>query len=78
MQAFQQAAQAQGFAFTALPRANGMSARQQLQEAVGDSEYFLAVLPDGTRLVHPISRDERHPLDFGRQVVAQLAGTPEK
>ncbi len=77
-QAFQQAAQAQGFAFTALPKATGKAARQQLQEAVGESEYFLAILPDGSSLVHCISREERHPLDFGRLVVAQLAGTPDK
>ncbi|KAL0053002.1 hypothetical protein WJX82_011315 [Trebouxia sp. C0006] len=77
-QAFQQAAQAQGFAFTALSKAVGKASRSQLQEVVGDSEYFLAILPDGSRLVHPISREERHPLDFGRQVVAQLAGTPDR
>ncbi|KAL3157811.1 hypothetical protein ABBQ32_012233 [Trebouxia sp. C0010 RCD-2024] len=77
-QAFQQAAQAQGFAFTALTKATGKAARQQLLEAVGESEYFLAILPDGSSLVHCISREERHPLDFGRLVVAQLAGTPDK
>ncbi|KAL0037433.1 hypothetical protein WJX79_008053 [Trebouxia sp. C0005] len=77
-QAFQQAAQAQGFAFTALSKAVGKASRSQLQEVVGDSEYFLAILPDGSRLVHPITREERHPLDFGRQVVAQLAGTPDR
>ena len=78
LQAFQQAAQAQGFAFTALSKAVGKASRSQLQEVVGDSEYFLATLPDGSRLVHPITREERHPLDFGRQVVAQLAGTPDR
>ena len=78
LQAFQQAAQAQGFAFSSLPKVAGKASRTQLQEVVGESEYFLAILPDGSRLVHPISREERHPLDFGRQVVAQLAGTPDR
>ena len=78
MQAFQQAAQGQGFAFTALPKVLGKAGRQQLQEVVGESEYLLVTLPDGSRLVHTITRDERHPLDFGRHIVAQLAGTPEK
>ena len=78
LQAFQQAAQAQGFAFTTLSKAVGKASRSQLQEVVGDSEYLLAILPDGSRLVHPITREERHPLDFGRQVVAQLAGTPDR
>lgn len=78
MQAFQQAAQAQGFAFTSLPHTPGKASRSQLQEVVGDSEYFLVILPDGGRLVHPITREERHPLDFGRQVAAQLAGTPDR
>ena len=78
LQAFQQAAQALGFAFTVLPPVSSTEARPQLQEAVGSSEYFLAVLPDGSRLVHPITREERHPLNFGREVVAQLAGEPER
>ena len=76
--AYQQAAQAQGFAFTPLPRTEGKAQRSQLQEAVGQSEYFLAILPDGSRLVHTITREERHPLDFGRQVVAQLSGDPDR
>ena len=78
LQALQQAAQALGFAFTVLSATSSAEARPQLQEAVGSSEYFLAVLPDGSRLVHPISREERHPLNFGREVVAQLAGVPER
>ena len=78
LQAFQQAGQAQGFTFSSLPKIEATAARKQLQEAVGQSEYFLAILPDGSKLVHTITRDERHPLDFGRQVVAQLDGRPDR
>lgn len=46
--------------------------------AVGDGEYFVALLPDGSRLVHPIAYGERFPLNFGREVLAELAGVPEK
>ncbi len=35
---------------------------------MGDGEYFVAVLPDGSRLVHAITRGEKHPLNFGREV----------
>lgn len=46
--------------------------------AVGDGEYFVALLPDGSRLVHPIAYGERFPLNFGREVFAELAGVPER
>lgn len=46
--------------------------------AVGEGEYFLALLPDGSRLVHPIAYGERFPLNFGREVLAQLAGVPQR
>ena len=41
---------------------------------VGDGEYFLALLPDGGRLVHPIAYGERFPLDFGRKVRCGASG----
>jgi hypothetical protein len=48
----------------------GEAGREALRTVVGDGEYFLATLPDGTRLVHSITRGERHPLSFGREVRA--------
>lgn len=41
-------------------------------------EYFMAVLPGGVRLVRPIARGERWPLNLGREVLAKLAGVPER
>lgn len=38
----------------------------------------MALLPDGSRLVHPIAYGERFPLNFGREVFAELAGVPER
>ena len=46
--------------------------------AVGESEYFVALLPDGGRLVHPIAYGERFPLNYGREVLAELAGVPHR
>jgi hypothetical protein len=46
--------------------------------AVGEGEYFLALLPDGSRLVHPIAFGERFPLNYGREVLAELAGVPHR
>ena len=36
---------------------------------VGNGEFFLLLLPDGGRLVHPIAMGERFPLNFGREVI---------
>jgi hypothetical protein len=57
-----------------LPAATGEAARDALRAAVGEGEYFAALLPDGSRLVHPIPFGQRFPLDFGRQALAELAG----
>lgn len=46
--------------------------------AVAEGEYFLTLLPDGSRLVHPIAHGERFPLAFGREVLAELVGAPER
>ena len=35
---------------------------------VANGEFFLLLLPDSTRLVHPIAMGERFPLNFGREV----------
>lgn len=52
---FERKAAQQGFELTHLPPARGEGARDALRAAVGDGEYFLALLPDGSRLVHPIA-----------------------
>ena len=36
---------------------------------VANGEFFLLLLPDGGRLVHPIAMGERFPLNFGREVI---------
>ena len=75
---FKAAAARHGFALTLLPPATGEAAREAVRAVVGDGEYFVAVLPDGSRLVHPIVFGERHPLVYGREVLAELAGVPER
>ena len=52
--------------------------REQMQELVGDMEYILVVLPDGTSLVHPIMRGERIPYNFLRDVLASALGSPDR
>lgn len=54
----------------------GEEGRQALREVVANGEFFLIILPDGTRLVHPIMAGERHPLNFGREVSSPLLHVP--
>jgi hypothetical protein len=49
-----------------------------LQQTVGDSEYFLGILPDGSGLAAHFQMGVKVPMQLGRQVLAQLAGVPER
>lgn len=53
-------------------------ARSALQQVVGDFEYFLGILPDGSGLAAPLNPGFKAPIQLGRQVLAQLAGAPER
>jgi diadenosine tetraphosphate (Ap4A) HIT family hydrolase len=75
---FESVASRYGFGFTRLPPASGQEAKDAITSVVHKGEYFLAFLPDGSRLVHPIAYGERHPLNFGREVLAELAGVPHR
>ncbi|KAL6784615.1 CGL125 [Auxenochlorella protothecoides x Auxenochlorella symbiontica] len=77
-QVFEDRAKAAGFSLTHIPAAAGEAARAALRDVVGDGEYFQAFLPDGSYLVHPIAFGERHPLNYGREVLAELAGVPDR
>ena len=46
----------------------GEAGRAALREAVGDGEYFVAVLPDESRLVQALPRGAKHPINYGREV----------
>ena len=77
--AFEAAAQRAGFAFVALPpQDDAAAAAAQLAAAVGGAEYFAVTLPDGERLVHALGPGERMNMQFGREVLAELLGTPDK
>jgi hypothetical protein len=77
--AFEEAAQRAGFAFLSLPPPPAApEAAAQLAAAVGGAEYFCVTLPDGARLVHPLAQGERMNMQFGREVMAQLLGAPDK
>lgn len=52
--------------------------RSVLQQVVGDFEYFLGILPDGSGLAAPLNPGFKAPIQLGRQVLAQLAGAPER
>lgn len=52
--------------------------RSVLQQVVGDFEYFLGILPDGSGLAAPLNPGFKAPIQLGRQVLAQLAGVPER
>ncbi|KAG2442256.1 hypothetical protein HYH02_009740 [Chlamydomonas schloesseri] len=83
-EAFRAAASAAGYKLEHIPAPpRGTSPDEllkQLKTAVGgpDSEYFMALLPDGSRLVRPLMRGERWPMTLGREVLADLAGVPER
>lgn len=49
----------------------GEQGREALRRVVANGEFFLLTLPDGSRLVHPITAGVRHPLNFGREVCAK-------
>ena len=77
--AFEEAGRKLGHAFVPVPFSSDVEAmRENLRDIVGDGEYFSAILPDGARLVHPLSYGERHPLSFGREVLASIAGVPQR
>lgn len=52
--------------------------RSVLRQLVGDFEYFLGILPDGSGLAAPLNPGFKAPIQLGRQVLAQLAGAPER
>jgi len=102
---FEDAGNQLGHSFTIISGSDEHESRSSMRDIVGDGEYFTAILPDGSRLVHPIaygailivnasniaactsfmgqvkrfgSVGERHPLSFGRAVLANLVGKPER
>lgn len=46
-----------------------------MRKVAGDGWYFLALLPDGARMVLRISKGA---LNMGREVLATLAGVPDR
>ena len=67
--------------------------RENVHDLVGDEEYLLVILPDGSKLVRPmfkyntrrlltlshtLYRKDRLPISFARDVMAELAGSPER
>ncbi|KAI8475170.1 MAG: CwfJ C-terminus 1-domain-containing protein-like protein [Monoraphidium minutum] len=76
--AFEQQAAAAGFELEHVPPKDGQLDRAALAAAAGGGEYFLGLLPDGGSLVRPIRRGERFPMHLGRQILAGLAGAPER
>eukprot|EP00798_Chlamydomonas_sp_ICE-L_P008738 gene8738-33600_t len=73
------AATAAGFEMAeVMSPSGGGSSQSSLRALVGGNEYFQAILPGGLRLVKSIMKDERWPMNLGREVLANLAGVPEK
>eukprot|EP00884_Botryococcus_braunii_P002535 jgi/Botrbrau1/12282/Bobra.0323s0022.2 len=73
---FVAAAEKRGLIFTDVPASlKGETGRKAIREVVGDGWYFLALLPDGARMV---LRIDRGALNMGREVLAALAGVPDR
>lgn len=47
---------AYGLDLTCLEGGEGSTEREAIRDLVGDEEYFMAIMPDGTRLIRPITR----------------------
>lgn len=54
--AFERTADKYHFAFEHIPASAGEASRDSVAQLVGDHQYFQVFLPDGSRLVHVISR----------------------
>uniref|UniRef100_A0A383W3L9 RRM domain-containing protein n=1 Tax=Tetradesmus obliquus TaxID=3088 RepID=A0A383W3L9_TETOB len=75
---FTQLASEAGLTLAAVPAVDGQMDMAALRELVGDAEYFLGLLPDGSGLAAPLVPGQRAPMQLGRQILAQLAGVPER
>eukprot|EP00232_Nephroselmis_pyriformis_P016762 CAMPEP_0182878580 /NCGR_PEP_ID=MMETSP0034_2-20130328/15439_1 /TAXON_ID=156128 /ORGANISM="Nephroselmis pyriformis, Strain CCMP717" /LENGTH=642 /DNA_ID=CAMNT_0025011473 /DNA_START=1 /DNA_END=1929 /DNA_ORIENTATION=+ len=76
---FEAHAKKTGFEFEHhLPAVSGEDGRSNLRVAVGEEEFIRVVLPDGSSLVHVITKEERHPMNYGREALAEALGMPER
>ncbi|GAQ77685.1 hypothetical protein KFL_000020470 [Klebsormidium nitens] len=76
---YESAAEKNGFRLVPVPAEEGANGAEQLRNAVGGpGNYFMVELPDETRLLHAIKPGEKLPMQFGREVLADLRGTPER
>lgn len=71
-EAFQQAGARQGHGFHKVEGTNDAQIKEKMTEVVGDGEYFAAILPDGSRLVHPIHYGTCMCHDLGPKVLKML------
>jgi len=78
--AFVSAAKEVGFEFDIIcPSDTDPQARQALKEVVGGgANFFFVELPEGTILAHRLAPGEKLPMQFGREVMASVLGTPER
>lgn len=56
VQTFTRMCQAHGLDLTCLEKGDGNMCRESVRDLVGDEEYFMAIMPDGTRLIRPITK----------------------
>ncbi|CAK9235704.1 unnamed protein product [Sphagnum jensenii] len=78
--AFVSAAKEVGFEFDIIcPSDTDPQAGQALKEVVGGgANFFFVELPEGTILAHRLAPGEKLPMQFGREVMASVLGTPER
>ncbi|XP_073395911.1 zinc finger CCCH domain-containing protein 64 isoform X2 [Physcomitrium patens] len=79
LSSFVSSAKEVGFSFEVIHQDNDNEAKQRLKELVGGGvNYFIVELHEGTLLVHPLPQGEKLPMQFGREVLAKILGTPER
>lgn len=77
-EAFQEAGKRVGFKFQVFSPADGGEMEALKTVIGGDVNYFSVELPDGRVLAHPLSAGEKIPMQFGREVLADLLEMPER
>ncbi|KAJ4797865.1 Zinc finger CCCH domain-containing protein 59 [Rhynchospora pubera] len=69
-----------GFSFSALnPEGDSTNGRKELRSQFdGKSSMFYVELPGNKILVHSVEDNDKFPVQFGREVLAGLLGTPDR
>lgn len=75
---FQEAAQRAGFSMQLIGPGSSQSVADAVKKVSLGGNYFTVEMPTGSYLVYGITPGDNFPLQFGREVVAEILGLPER